>query len=193
MSKAGLVYILKNECMPGIVKVGRTNRTAMERANELFTTGVPVPFEVVFAIYSADVVAFEAEVHAELQQYRIVGNREFFRIDTEECVRIVMQSYSTEYMEGLQIVAADFIVSEHDVNVYAWRYGVHACQVSHVIEHISDAAWHEAIEKYTVEFERRVSQQKQPQQRLTVSAGVENDATFEAAIKACFSAQQSAG
>lgn len=38
----GLVYLLTNPAMPGIVKIGLTTRGDMkQRLNELFTTGVP--------------------------------------------------------------------------------------------------------------------------------------------------------
>lgn len=46
----GLVYLLTNPAMPGIVKIGLTTRGDMgQRLQELFTTGVPVPFDCVFA------------------------------------------------------------------------------------------------------------------------------------------------
>ena len=42
----GIVYLLTNPCMPGIVKIGKTSRTDLQnRMKELYTTGVPVPFE----------------------------------------------------------------------------------------------------------------------------------------------------
>ena len=42
----GIVYLLTNECMPGIVKIGMTSRADMDnRLKELYTTGVPQPFE----------------------------------------------------------------------------------------------------------------------------------------------------
>ena len=41
----GCVYILKNEAMPGLIKIGYTTRTAEKRADELYEgiTGVPRP------------------------------------------------------------------------------------------------------------------------------------------------------
>ena len=35
-----VVYILKNEAMPGLIKIGYTKENAEKRANELYTTGV---------------------------------------------------------------------------------------------------------------------------------------------------------
>lgn len=41
----GYVYVLKNDYMPGLVKIGMTVRDDYrDRLNDLYTTGVPVPF-----------------------------------------------------------------------------------------------------------------------------------------------------
>lgn len=42
---ADIVYLLTNESMPGLVKVGRTNGDLAVRIRQLFQTGVPLPFE----------------------------------------------------------------------------------------------------------------------------------------------------
>ncbi|MFT7387743.1 MAG: hypothetical protein ACI8VC_000984 [Candidatus Endobugula sp.] len=43
--EAGIVYVLTNPAMPGIVKIGKTSRDSVDaRLNELYSTGVPVPF-----------------------------------------------------------------------------------------------------------------------------------------------------
>ena len=46
----GYVYMLTNASMPGMFKVGRTVRDSRGRARELYTTGVPTPFEVAFEV-----------------------------------------------------------------------------------------------------------------------------------------------
>lgn len=50
MSEYSIVYVLANPAMPGLVKIGRTSSddTAL-RLSQLYTTGVPVPFELKFA------------------------------------------------------------------------------------------------------------------------------------------------
>ena len=46
----GLVYVLTNSAMPGMVKIGMTQRADLEqRMKELYGTGVPVPFECAYA------------------------------------------------------------------------------------------------------------------------------------------------
>ena len=46
-----IVYALTNPAMPGIVKIGKTDRDNPKvRMNELYTTGVPLPFECPIAV-----------------------------------------------------------------------------------------------------------------------------------------------
>ena len=45
-----VVYVLTNSAMPGLVKIGHTTQEdANVRIGQLYTTGVPVPFELKFA------------------------------------------------------------------------------------------------------------------------------------------------
>ena len=37
---SGFLYVLENDSMPGLLKIGKTSRSPHERAGELFTTGV---------------------------------------------------------------------------------------------------------------------------------------------------------
>jgi T5orf172 domain len=51
VEKKGIVYVLINPAMPNIVKIGLTTREGIEqRMKELFTTGVPVPFECSYPV-----------------------------------------------------------------------------------------------------------------------------------------------
>jgi hypothetical protein len=43
------VYVLRNEAMPGYVKVGFTRGSLEDRIRELDTTGIPLPFECFYA------------------------------------------------------------------------------------------------------------------------------------------------
>jgi hypothetical protein len=46
----GIVYLLTNPVMPGLVKIGMTAQEDIDRRmRELYTTDVPVPFECQFA------------------------------------------------------------------------------------------------------------------------------------------------
>lgn len=80
-SKAGWVYVLGNEYMPDLYKIGRTTGSIQGRMRQLFTTGVPVPFDCIFAEWFADCHAAEAFIHERLEGHRIEFNREFFGAD----------------------------------------------------------------------------------------------------------------
>lgn len=46
----GIVYVLTNSAMPGLVKIGMTTRESIDtRMKELYSTGVPVPFDCEYA------------------------------------------------------------------------------------------------------------------------------------------------
>jgi len=80
----GYVYCLSNISIPGLVKVGMTERTPEERVLELFTTGVATPFKVEFAKKVINPKQKECDVHVILKKYRVNPKREFFRISPEE-------------------------------------------------------------------------------------------------------------
>ena len=86
MATEGIVYCLSNAAMPGILKIGITGNTAEERARQLSTTGVPLPFKVEFAMKVIDARSAETTLHKLLEQYteRISSRREFFRVSVEE-------------------------------------------------------------------------------------------------------------
>lgn len=79
MSSIGFVYVLANEHMPNVFKIGCTERSPHARAAELSNhTGVPSAFRVVCYIEVPDFQAVEKRIHAFGAQYRINPNREFF-------------------------------------------------------------------------------------------------------------------
>jgi hypothetical protein len=94
----GWIYVLVNSSMPGLVKVGRTTRSAHERTAELSAaTGVATPFVLAFEQEFADCEAAEHDVHAELERrgLRVAKNREFFRGSPAEIVRLVLDVAAT--------------------------------------------------------------------------------------------------
>lgn len=88
MSK-GYVYILSNESMPGLVKIGRTSRAAEGRAQELFVTGVPTPFKVEESLLFPDAKRAESDLHKKLRKHRVYHGREFFRVSVDEAAKIL--------------------------------------------------------------------------------------------------------
>jgi len=85
----GYVYCLSNPCYIGLVKVGEIHtegKTPLDRAKELFTTGVPEPFKVEFAKKVKDPKQKEGILHQLLEQYteRHSNRREFFRVSVAQ-------------------------------------------------------------------------------------------------------------
>jgi len=86
----GIVYILTNPAMKGLVKIGMTTREEVSvRMGELYSTGVPVPFECSFAGRVTDVKATERAFHIAFGPYRINPNREFFEIEDTQAIEIL--------------------------------------------------------------------------------------------------------
>ena len=85
-SRNQIVYVLTNPAMPGIVKIGRTTREDPQvRMNELYTTGVPLPFECAIAKQIEDEHADQLEraLHTAFPPDRVNPSREFFAISVE--------------------------------------------------------------------------------------------------------------
>ncbi|HEY0490918.1 MAG TPA: GIY-YIG nuclease family protein [Telluria sp.] len=84
---SGIVYILTNPSMPGLVKIGMTTRDVSSRLRELNSaTGVPQAFEVIYTVAVVDCAAAERFVHEALHSKRTNQGREFFRVDTSEAI-----------------------------------------------------------------------------------------------------------
>lgn len=88
----GIVYVLSNRVMPGLVKIGMTTRSEIDaRLRELYTTGVPVPFDVEYAceVNASDCAKIERALHTAFEPQRINANREFFQIKKEQAIAIL--------------------------------------------------------------------------------------------------------
>jgi hypothetical protein len=83
--EAGIIYILSNPAMPGLVKLGKTTNLPA-RLKSLYSTGVPVPFHCVFAKKAGNYHEAARNLHAGLQSHRENENHEFFRIAEEEVI-----------------------------------------------------------------------------------------------------------
>ena len=85
----GFIYCFSNPSMPGILKVGMTERTPKERlseANASDTWRPPTPYKIEFAKKVSNSSQKEKTLHILLEQYtdRINPRREFFRVSPEE-------------------------------------------------------------------------------------------------------------
>ncbi len=74
----GFVYILINATMPGLVKIGQSRRSSIDRLVELSgETGVPTPFSLVWEECVSQCEKAESEIHERLAKYRVNAKREF--------------------------------------------------------------------------------------------------------------------
>ena len=85
----GIVYVLTNSAMPKMVKIGKTGRGVEARLNDLYTTGVPLPFECAYAAKVADMDKVEKAFHNAFGPYRVNPRREFFSIEPEQAIGLL--------------------------------------------------------------------------------------------------------
>lgn len=82
-----IIYVLTNEAMPGLVKIGLTTDSVESRISQLSSnTGVPLPFECYFAAEVKDCEKLEKTLHQLFSEARVNPKREFFKIDPEKVV-----------------------------------------------------------------------------------------------------------
>lgn len=90
MDSFGIVYLLTNPAMPGLVKIGITTRgDVRNRMDELYTTSVPVPFECAFACRVENPDGVEDALHIAFAPNRVNPKREFFEIETNQAIAIL--------------------------------------------------------------------------------------------------------
>jgi len=87
---SNIVYILTNEAMPDLVKIGKTDRELNIRVQEISRqTGVPLPFEIYFACEVDNMDIVESSLHDAFLDHRINPRKEFFRINPERIVSVL--------------------------------------------------------------------------------------------------------
>ncbi|MCF6253767.1 MAG: GIY-YIG nuclease family protein [Thiomicrorhabdus sp.] len=105
-SSTGIVYVLTNPAMPGIVKIGKTSRGSVDvRLAELYSTGVPVPFECAFAGKVEDESVVEKAFHLAFGPYRLNPKREFFQIEAEQAIALLALMIFEDVTPSLQAEA----------------------------------------------------------------------------------------
>jgi hypothetical protein len=85
-----VVYVLTNAAMPGLVKLGwSAQEDVSSRLTQLYTTGVPVPFDLVYVCRVENADEVENALHTAFGPNRVNPRREFFRIDPEQAIAIL--------------------------------------------------------------------------------------------------------
>lgn len=85
-----VVYVLTNPAMPGFVKIGKTSiEDVNQRLAQLYTTGVPFPFELAYACKVANADEVERALHRAFAPNRANPKREFFNIEPDQAIAIL--------------------------------------------------------------------------------------------------------
>ena len=130
----GYVYILTNAAIPGLVKIGRTERSVQLRAAELWHTGVPAPFTVFDSARTVDCVELERILHKEFSELRAHASREFFRV---EPWRAAERLAFWAKMQVQEMVALHF----GNVAVVEFQHRVDPDHIDLLGEHFGDGAY----------------------------------------------------
>jgi hypothetical protein len=86
----GIIYILTNPIMPGIIKIGKTTQEDVKlRMAQLYSTGVPVPFECEYAAKVNNIDEVERALHTAFGPDRVNPKREFFEIEANQAITII--------------------------------------------------------------------------------------------------------
>jgi len=86
------VYVLTNPSIPGIVKIGYTERNVFDRLKEINTApGVIIPWNVAWSYKCPHGRALESEIHSHLEHMGLRPNvkREGFSISVTDAIKII--------------------------------------------------------------------------------------------------------
>jgi len=120
----GKIYILTNDSMPGIIKIGVTEQETIEdRIKSLDNTSVPTPFRFYFAIETNKHREIEKLIHNAFADYRIRSNREFFEMDPERAVSALKISGAPEIkLDNEMIDAEGTVIKDTSPKKYKKRF-----------------------------------------------------------------------
>ena len=104
MAALNIVYVLTNAAMPGLVKIGYTTQEdANSRIVQLYTTGVPVPFELQYACKVPNAEEVEKALHVAFSPNRINPKREFFKIEPEQAIAILKLLHTEDATKEIEL------------------------------------------------------------------------------------------
>lgn len=119
----GFLYVADNSSMAGLLKIGHTEKVPTARLDELFTTGVPEPFEVAYYALVQDSKTSEKALHQFLNRYRYKENREFFAIGVGAAIRAIQAIETPEHAWQHPLKTGLRDTSNHQIELVS-RHGV---------------------------------------------------------------------
>jgi hypothetical protein len=124
----GFIYCLGNECMPGIYKIGMTDRAPSQRCFELSSsTSAPKPFDLLCFGEVHNALSVERELHDIFAGARLNKSREFFSADYRE-IREVFNALSDhlcetpagkEHSHSLELMQTFYLAQSQDEKIKA--------------------------------------------------------------------------
>jgi hypothetical protein len=87
MKIRGWIYIITNNAMPGLVKIGYSTKDPCLRAKELDCTGTPHSYEVIYDALLWEPREVEQKVHVILRNKR--EGKEWFRCSIEDSIKAI--------------------------------------------------------------------------------------------------------
>lgn len=88
MRLRGWVYVITNEAMPGLVKIGYSMKDPWLRASELANTGAPHPYKVAYDALAFDPRDIEQAAHQRLNALQ--SGKEWFRCSIEDAISAIL-------------------------------------------------------------------------------------------------------
>ena len=105
----GTVYVLSNPSMPGLLKIGWTDRSPEERVTELSaSTGVPTAFVLEYHALLEDAQSAERTIHARFNESRVNGSREFFSVSLDEVVAELKRLRVAQILRFIESLEREF-------------------------------------------------------------------------------------
>lgn len=99
----GYVYIMINTAFPDLIKIGRTINKTESRAAELYTTGTPGKFIVIYELLVDNCIEIEKKAHELLKDNRFSENREFFKVTPKEAIDLLLNITHGRTLENHEI------------------------------------------------------------------------------------------
>jgi T5orf172 domain len=100
-----VVYVLTNPAMPSLVKIGKTqNEDAAIRMAQLYTTGVPFPFNIEFVCRVENSDEVEKALHQAFAPQRVNPKREFFQIEASQAIAILKLLHVEDETDEFQAI-----------------------------------------------------------------------------------------
>ena len=108
--------------MPNIVKIGRTSHDdAKTRIDQLYTTGVPVPFTIEYVCKVPNSAEVEKALHLAFAPHRINPKREFFSIEPAQAIAILKLLHVADATQEIESQPSSLDQSEVEAAVQLSR------------------------------------------------------------------------